>query len=79
MSRMILGLAIGATAGYMARKMYEQGYFDQAGDDLDKFVSKAKKKTKDVLDKGENQVEYMKDRAETAVDKGKQAMNDISY
>jgi len=81
MKRMFLGAAIGAavgiTLGYLARMAYEKGYFDELSDNMHEFAFKAKKKFKDAVDTGQNQVEYLKDRAEYEMKKSKKKQTEV--
>ena len=58
MKNVLFGLAVGVVVGYVLRRM-------------DGLTDKAKKKVKDVVDTGKNQVEYVKDRVEHMVEKPK--------
>jgi len=62
MNKVIIGAIIGVAAGYAVSKMNNKGQFDHMGENLNKMTSKAKKKIKDVMDSGKNQVEYLGDR-----------------
>jgi len=79
MNKVVLGAALGIAAGYVAKKMYDKGYFDEAGDELNKMAAKAKKTAKNAWAKGQNEAEYIKDRAEHTIQKGKDTLNEISY
>ncbi len=48
----------------MLRKMKDQGQFDAWEDKMGEYADKAKKKVKNVVDAGKNQMEYVKDRVE---------------
>lgn len=75
MNKLVVGTALGVAVGYAVAKMMDQEFMEKVSDNVHDFAAQAKKKAKDVWDKGENEVEYMKDRAEYAVDKGKQKLN----
>ena len=65
------GLAVGVVVGYVLRRMEDQGQFECLENELHGLTDKAKKKVKDVVDTGKNQVEYVKDRVEHMVEKPK--------
>lgn len=71
MKNVLLGLAVGVVVGYVLRRMEDQGQFEALEDDFHGCMDKAKKKVKDVVDTGKNQVEYVRDRVEHLVDKPK--------
>lgn len=71
MKNLLIGMAIGAVAGCAIRKMAEEGKFHWMHEDLSQLADKAKKKTKDFVDNGKNQVEYVSDRIESFADKAK--------
>ena len=68
MKNVLFGLAVGVVVGYVLRRMEDQGQFECLENGL---TDKAKKKVKDVVDTGKNQVEYVKDRVEHMVEKPK--------
>lgn len=68
MKNVLFGLTVGVVIGYALRRMEDQGQFDALGDKLGQFADKAKKKVKNVVDTGKNQVEYAKDRIESYAD-----------
>lgn|GEM_PF-59619 len=78
---MVLGATIGAAAGltlgYLTRMAYDKGYFDQLSDSMHELAFKAKKKFKDVVDTGQNSVEYLKDRAEYEMRKNKRRLAEM--
>ncbi|MCT6868730.1 hypothetical protein [Apibacter sp.] len=70
MKKIILGTFLGAAIGYIARKMQEDGFFDQVSNELNKFTSKTKKNLNNMVDVGKNEAEYLKDRAKKYGEKG---------
>lgn len=68
MKNVLFGLTVGVVIGYALRRMEDQGQFDTLGDKLGQFADKAKKKVKNAVDTGKNQVEYAKDRVESYAD-----------
>ena len=71
MKNVLFGLAVGVVVGYVLRRMEDQGQFECLENELHGLTDKAKKKVKDVVDTGKNQVEYVKDRVEHMVEKPK--------
>lgn len=64
MKSVLFGLSAGVVIGYVLRKMKDQGQFDAWEDKMGEYADKAKKKVKNVVDAGKNQMEYVKDRVE---------------
>ncbi len=60
MKNVLIGIAAGIAIGYVLRKM-----------DMSELADRAKKKIKDVVDKGVNEAEYIGDRVEHITDKVK--------
>jgi len=79
MKKVVLGTLLGVGAAYVYHHMKENGQLDKLADEVNDFTSKTKKKIKDTIDAGVNEVEYVKDRAGYKVDKGiakgKEAIN----
>lgn len=71
MSKFIVGTTVGLAIGYMIAKMKDEQFMEKVNDEMTDFTAKAKKKAKDLLNKGQNEAEYVKDRAEYAMEKGK--------
>lgn len=65
----LLGVAFGFVIGYLTRRMVDQGKFDCMCDDVSVLADKTKKRIKDVVDTGKNQMEYIKDRMEHVAEK----------
>lgn len=82
MKKVLLGATLGMVAGYFIRKMQEEGEFEKAADCANKFAAKTKKKAKNLIDAGQNEAEYLKERVDYILDKGKEKFsrvkNDIS-
>lgn len=74
MKNLLVGIAVGVVAGCVLRKMAADGKFRWMHDDLSQLADKAKKKTKNLMDKGVNQAEYVSDRIESFADKNKNKM-----
>ncbi|MCC8171196.1 MAG: hypothetical protein LIP00_05295 [Parabacteroides sp.] len=72
MKGLFLGLAAGIAAGYVVRKMADEGKFDQVCDEAHEFAGKAKEKIKNAVDTGKNKAEYLADEAKGMVNKGKE-------
>lgn len=62
LSKFLLGAAVGLAAGCAIAHLYEKGYFDGTCDQMNDLTLKTKKKMKDIVDMGENQLEYAKER-----------------
>ena len=58
MKNVLIGIAAGIAIGYVLRKMEDDGKFKCIHDDMSELADRAKKKIKDVVDKGVN--EYMR-------------------
>lgn len=71
--KVLLGLSAGVVIGYALRKMKDQGQFDAWEDKVGEYADKAKKKVKNVVDSGKNQMEYVKDRVENFGEKAESA------
>lgn len=69
MKNVLFGLTVGAVIGYVLRRMEDQGQFDSLENKLGEYADKAKKKVKNAVDSGKNQMEYVKDRVESFGDK----------
>lgn len=77
MNKIIIGAAIGVGIGYLARKLQEEGFLDQLSDDIDVLASKTKKKVKNAWDENKNEAEYLKERAQDALQKEKEKLDDM--
>ena len=77
MNKFIMGIALGTAIGYIASRMQEQGFFDEVSDGFNEFASRTKKKAKNIIDQGVNELEYVKDRAEYKVREGKAKMDEM--
>ncbi|MDR2918846.1 MAG: hypothetical protein LBV72_05725 [Tannerella sp.] len=77
MNKFVMGVALGAAIGYIASRMREQGFFEEACDSFNDFASKTKKKAKDIIDQGVNELEYVKDRAEYKMKEGKAKIDEV--
>jgi len=62
LSKFLMGAAVGLAAGCAIAHLYQKGYFDGACDQMNDLTLKTKKKMKDMVDLGENQLEYAKER-----------------
>ena len=56
MKNVLFGLAVGVVVGYVLRRMEDQGQFECLENELHGLTDKAKKKVKDVVDTGKNQM-----------------------
>ncbi|WP_108822972.1 hypothetical protein [Dysgonomonas sp. Marseille-P4361] len=77
MRKVLIGAAIGA-AGVAVTcllvKLYKEGKFDGACDDLNAFASRRKRDFRNAVDAGKNQLEYIKERVEYGVQSGKEKL-----
>lgn len=71
MKNVLIGIAAGAIIGYVLRKMEDDGKFNCIHDDFTQLTDMAKKKFKNVVDKGSNEAEYIADRVDHYTDKMK--------
>ena len=71
MKNVLIGIAAGIAIGYVLRKMEDDGKFKCIHDYMSELADRAKKKIKDVVDKGVNEAEYIGDRVEHITDKVK--------
>lgn len=69
MKNVLIGIAAGAVIGYVLRKMEDDGKFKCIHNDVTQLTDMAKKKFKNVVDKGVNEAEYVADRVEHYTDK----------
>ena len=76
MKNILLGIAVGAALGYLGRIVYEHSFCGDLDDDVNEFAGKAKRKVKDVMAKGRNHAEYIKDRANYKIEKGKAKLDE---
>lgn len=74
--KFIIGAAVGVAAGYAIARMQEKGYFDDVCDNLNDFAATTKKNAKNLIDKGANELEYIKERAGYKVQEGKEKLDD---
>ena len=77
MKNVLIGIAAGIAIGYVLRKMEDDGKFKCIHDDMSELADRAKKKIKDVVDKGVNEAEYIGDRVEHITDKVKERGNKL--
>lgn len=77
MSKFVLGIAMGTALGYVVCRMQQKGYFEGCCDDMHEFAYKAKKKVNNLVDMGENEMEYAKDRVEYKARQAKDKLDDM--
>jgi len=77
MNKFIIGVVLGTAMGFCARRLQEKGYLDGMCDAMSDFASKAKRDVKNVMDKGMNEAEYVKDRAGYMTRKGKEKLDEM--
>lgn len=77
MNKFVMGVALGTAIGYVASRMQEQGFFEEVSEGFNEFASRTKKKAKNIIDQGVNELEYVKDQAEYKVKEGKAKMDEM--
>lgn len=78
LNKLIIGAALGIAAGYAIARMQEKGLFEEVCDEANDLFSKTKKKVKDVVDMGENQLEYAKDRLQYKANQAEEKFRDFN-
>lgn len=63
--------------GFLIKKLYDDGYLDDAEYRLRKLASQSKRNIKDLVSTGENQLEYLGERADQVIQRGKRAVEDV--
>ena len=63
--------------GFLIKKLYDDGYLDDAEYRLRKLASQSKRNIKDLVSTGENQLEYLGERADHVIQIGKRAVEDV--
>lgn len=76
MKGFFVGAVVGAAALYFYQRCKEEGGLDRMCDDAKGFASKVKKDVKNTWDKGVNQAEYVKERAESKVETAQHRINE---
>ncbi|NDV60069.1 hypothetical protein [Bacteroides sp. 519] len=64
MKNLLIGAALGAAAFYLFKRSQDEGGLDKMCDEMKDYAGKVKRNVKDTWDKGVNQAEYVKERAE---------------
>jgi len=79
MNKILLGMGLGIGTVCLYKYLKREGYIDDSCcvDAADRFVSKSRRGIKNVMDAGMNEAEYLKERAEYAVNKGKNKLDDM--
>ena len=67
MKKIILGTVAGIAAGYYFRKMQERVNFKEMCDDINGIGYKTKKKMKNMINKGMNEADCIKDQIENKI------------
>jgi len=78
MKKVLLGAALGAAALYLVKRSKEDGGLEKMCDEMKDYAGKVKKNAKDTWDKGVNQAEYLKDRAEDKVQMAQTKMKEAT-
>ncbi len=78
MKKMLIGIAVGAIAGYLVGKLSEKENRERLMEEFDKYSDKAKNTFKDVVDVSKNKLEYLKDRADSKFSKAKESIEEAT-
>lgn len=77
MKKILVGLAVGVGVGLLLKKMNDEGLLTEVCDDLSRVKSKVARNLKNVADVGMNEAEYIKDRVEAGIEKGKEKLDSL--
>jgi len=69
MNKVVVGTAIGIAVGYIARKVQERPHGMSVADSLTGMAHDAKRQLNNVVDKGRNEAEYLRDQVEYEMNK----------
>ncbi len=69
MKKLVLGLIVGATVGYLIRKKQESGQFDSACDSASRLFNKSKEDIKEVVDLTKKKAMELKDQVKEKIRK----------
>lgn len=78
MKKVVTGLAIGAGLIGLYKVLNDRGVFDNLGNSMNRFANKAKRNSKIIANAGKNQAEYLKERAEYGINKGKDKLKEMA-
>lgn len=76
--KLTIGVVVVAAIGlgFLVKKLYDDGHLDEAEDTLRKLASKSKRNFKNLVAAGENQMEYLGERADQVVRRGREKLDD---
>lgn len=74
MNKLMTGIVLGVVAAYAIKKLSEEKQFENWSNNANRFLMKNKKRAKDMLDMGENEIEYLEDRAKYMAKRGKRKL-----
>lgn len=77
--KLTIGVVVVAAIGlgFLVKKLYDDGHLDEAEDALRKLASKSKRNLNNLIAAGENQMEYLGERADQAIRRGKQKLDNV--
>lgn len=79
MKKVLIGAALGAVgvaATCIIIKLYKDGKLDGPYNDLHAFASRRKRDFMNAVDRGKNQMEYIKDRVEYGIQSSKEKLTE---
>lgn len=77
MKKILVGLAVGVGVGLLLKKLNDDGVLDDVCNDFDRVKSRVKRNLKNAADVGINEAEYIKERVEAEIEKGKEKLNSL--
>lgn len=77
MKKVLIGIAVGAVAGYLIGKLSEKENREKLLEEFEKYSDKARNKIKDVVDVSKNKLEYLKERADSKLGKVKEELENL--
>lgn len=76
MNKIVLGIGLGIAAVCLYKKMKKEGYIDcDCEDAAHRFFSRTRRGVRNAMDAGMNEAEYLKERAEYGINRGKEKLD----
>lgn len=77
--KLAIGVVVVAAVGigFLVKKLYDDGHLDEAEDKLRKLASQSKRNLKNFVAAGENELDYLGERADQVVQRGKRKIEDL--
>ncbi|MDU1904250.1 MAG: hypothetical protein E6772_05645 [Dysgonomonas sp.] len=76
MNKIVLGIGLGIAAVCLYKKMRKDGYINgDCEDAAHRFFARTRRNVSDAVDVGMNEAEYLRERAEYGINKGKEKLN----